>query len=161
MEPAPHHQTTDAQQLQQHGFSTGIRAGNHQHGGILFKHDVIRHHLLFGQRQQGVPRVPQANVPIRIETDRRAVHADAQARFGSDTVQGGQDVQQAPQVLQVLHDPVREFLQNPVDFAGDLKLSDFDLVVQVDEFTGFQKPPWRRWPTYHVRSRGGRAGARL
>ena len=139
MEPAPHHQAAQAQQLQQHGLSAGIGPGNHQHRGIFFEHDVVGHHLLLGQRQQGMPGFPQANVPVRIETHRRAVHADAQARLGSDTIQGGQDVQQVPQVVQVLRDPRREFLQNPGDFTGNLQVGDFHLVVQVDEFTGFQK----------------------
>ena len=35
----------------------------------------------------------------------------------------------------MLHDPAREFLQDAGDFPGDLKLGDFDLIVQVDEFT--------------------------
>ena len=139
VEPAAHHEATETQQLQQHGLSAGVGAGNHQHGKIFFKHDVIRHDLLLGQWQQGMPRVPQANVPVRVEPNRCPVHAGAQARLGSNTIQGGQDLQQAPQIIQVPHNPAREFLQDAIDFPRDLKLGDLDLIVQVDEFTGLHE----------------------
>ena len=82
--PALRHERKKPHELERHGFSAGVRAGNDERTILLPKPDIHRNDAL--ARDQRMPSANDADIPRPIQLRADAVHLPGKARFRKNKV---------------------------------------------------------------------------
>ena len=95
LKPGSDHQGEQPHDLQRHGLSARVRAGDHEHAQRLIQHDIVRHDMLPRQHQERVARLPEGDTAAAVQRDWPALHETAERSLGRNAVQPGQRFQAA------------------------------------------------------------------